>query len=74
MLLLTIMVLQAVLGCVLATFREDMDGMETLKFGSPEEGPELDEDWEEGTWGFFGWGSRTVRKTRSYGGYRRVSG
>ena len=74
MLLLTIIVLQAVLGCVLSTFIEDMDIMKSHKFGSPGEGPELDEDWVEGMWGFFGWGRRHVRKTRSYGGYRRVSG
>ena len=74
MILLTFIVLQAVLGTVLSTFRENLKGMETQKFGKPGEGTELNEDWEEGTWGFFGWGRRTVKKMGSYGGYRRVSG
>jgi hypothetical protein len=74
MILLTFIVLQAVLGSVLTTLREDTLEMERQKLGRPGERTEFNEDWEEGSWGFFKWGKRTVQKTGSYGGYRRVSG
>ena len=71
MIMLTFIVLQAMLGSVLSTFREGDDGMERERLG---ECLEFNEDWEEGTWGFFGSGKITVRKTGSYVSYRRVSG
>ena len=72
MALLTTILVAAVLGFIVATSQED--DFVLGNHGLPETRARLAEEWEGGVWGFFGWGRRTVKKTRQYGGYRRVSG